>query len=212
MNYTKFLYAALFAAISLSACGGKQQGTGETSDSSQVSPGSGSDVDVDSAAGDGNVRDNIAQEKAPQASNNSATVSNDKETNTGGQKNENQAIATAEKNLAHKPVNNGAQIEIRVLSIDAVNNQTKVELVNHMDEAIVSVSGRLELQDKDGNAITYSNGSPIVTPFQQMKTPYIVGPKSTTTLTLGNKLRQGVEKINITTRSAKTASGKNVNF
>jgi hypothetical protein len=81
-----------------------------------------------------------------------------------------------------------------------------------MDEAIVSVSGRLELQDKDGNAITYSNGSPIVTPFQQMKTPYIVGPKSTTTLTLGNKLRQGVEKINITTRSAKTASGKNVNF
>lgn len=206
MKFKHFLFTALFSTVVLASCGGKQGAQSDPADSSKT------DIAVDSGAVTPTGPENTAQANAPMPGNNAVSTSNENGANATEKEPEAQPVKAEPTKQDSKTPANGAQIEIRIVSIDAANNQTKVELINRMDEGIMSVSGRLELQDKDGNPITYSNGTPVVTPFQQMKTPFIVGPKSSATITLGNKLRPGTEKMNITTRSAKTTSGKMVKF
>jgi hypothetical protein len=184
MKNKQFIACTLLAALCISACGQKEVNQTTATDSS---------TQLTQNADTTPTRE---QEQEPAAVPSPANTE--------------EKQATAE--TAPEAPMRGPQIELRIMEVDGASSLTKVELINRMDEAIVSISGKIELLDAEGKPMTYANGTPITSPFQQVKNPYIVAPKSSVTITLGNKLKAGVSRVSISDKKAKTATGKTVDF
>lgn len=102
---------------------------------------------------------------------------------------------------------NGPKIEVNVLSFDIEKRETIVEIINRMDEAITSISGRLYFYDADGELVTTATGRDLSSPFQATANPNLVKSMDSKEHKLHNNIPDGTESIRVEEITGKTQNG-----
>ena len=105
---------------------------------------------------------------------------------------------------------NGPDVEVNVLSFSVESNQTELEVINRMDEAITNMNGALTFENAAGEIISYANGNPKSSSFSNAQNPQIVKATSKTIVKLRNSLPEETKVVHVSGVTVKTASGKEV--
>ncbi len=91
----------------------------------------------------------------------------------------------------------GDGFEAVVLRFSISERKTNIELRNGYDKPVREIRGYLYFSDKEGEAITYANGSLKREPFQRVENPFIVDTKSTKRIKFSNQIDRNADKVNV---------------
>lgn len=105
---------------------------------------------------------------------------------------------------------NGPDVELNLVEFDTEKRQTRVELINRLDEEIKTINGTLFFYDESGAEITYATGLSKSSPFSKSKAPHLVRAGSKVTLELGNKIPENTASIQVKKVEVKTTSGETI--
>lgn len=91
----------------------------------------------------------------------------------------------------------GDGFEAVVLRFSISQRKTNIELRNGYDKPVREIRGHFYFTDKEGEAITYANGSLKREPFQRVENPFIVDAKSTKRIKFSNQIDRNADEVNV---------------
>lgn len=102
---------------------------------------------------------------------------------------------------------NGPDVELVILDFNQEKSETKIEIINRLDDPIKSLSGRLIFHDEDGSVLTTATGRDLSSPFSLSTNPSIVKSMEKAEKTLRNKVPEGTFSITVEEIAGKTSKG-----
>jgi hypothetical protein len=102
----------------------------------------------------------------------------------------------------------GPKFEVNVLSVNTETNRTELELINRNDKPVRNIRGLLHLLDANGNPLTFANGNPKTSNFQQIQNPFLVDSKDKAVIRLGNSLDPNTVTVRVEITSVEGPNGE----
>lgn len=116
----------------------------------------------------------------------------------------------SEDNLSNVITTEGPEFEMNILSFDADDSKTEIEVLNRSSENVISVQGRLVFIDGEGNEITSATGRRKTSPFQMARNPYVVKSGERAVIVVRNSIEKGTERILLEEVRGTTVEGNTV--